>query len=52
VGREAGKVYCELKAYAKEKRDAHSKLAVKGISRYELKITMGVPMEARVVVDV
>lgn len=49
---EGGRFFCELKAYAKEKKDKYSKLAVKGISRYELKITNGEVMEARVVVNV
>lgn len=47
-----GKVSCELKAYAKEKKDRYSKLAVKGISKYGLKITKGEMNEATVVVDV
>ena len=47
-----GKFYCELKAYAKEKKDEYSKLAAKGISKYGLKITKGEINEARVVVDV
>ena len=52
IANEEGKFYCDVKAYAKEKTDEHSKLAVKGISRYGLKITKGEKIEAQVVVDV
>jgi SHS2 domain-containing protein len=52
VGEEEGKFSSEVKIYAKEKKDEYSKLAVKGISKYGLRITMGEQMEATVVVDV
>jgi SHS2 domain-containing protein len=52
IAEEGGKFSCELKAYAKEKMDEHSKLAAKGISKYGLKITKGEVSEARVVIDV
>jgi SHS2 domain-containing protein len=52
VDKEEGKFVCALKVFAKEKRDEYSKLAVKGISQYGLKIRPGEVMEASVIVDV
>jgi len=47
-----GGFFCETKIYAKEKKDEYSKLSVKGVSRYELKISDNPELQARVVVDV
>lgn len=52
IGKEGGNFSCDLKVYAKEKRDEYSKLAVKGISRYGLKISKRDGLEATVVMDV
>ncbi len=52
VGEEGGRFRSDVKIYAKEKMDAHSKLAVKGVSRYGLRISKKDGLAASVVIDV
>lgn len=47
-----GTFSCSALISAKEKVDKYSKLAVKGISKYDMAIKKGEILEARVVVDV
>ena len=49
---EKGVFSCSASINTKAKSDRFSKLGVKGVSRYELKIKKGKTMEARVVLDV
>jgi SHS2 domain-containing protein len=43
---------CRAEVHAKHKRDEYSRLAAKGIARYEMDVKKGKVMEARVVIDV
>ncbi len=52
VDEKDGVFSCRAEIHAKHKKDEYSKLAAKGIARYEMKVTKGKVMEARVVIDV